>query len=288
MKNYILNWIHPNLGKYYRSVPPIRGTLKERLRDALKLNLTIIEVPFDLVRKENGESITLKKRVGEIITKEDFPLLYGESSFEGRYVLHTDPELKIGHVLYWNVPEWRRRYVNSIIEFSDFVGKPPTAIEYHPSKPKRSKNHMVNLIIESFDKFEEAGFTPYILIENRTGMYISTVKDMINFYRNVCENLSPNELSKFGFCIDVSQLYTQTKVDPIEDLKMLPRDHILSWHIHYRHRPPSDRDPISWNKVAKLVIETKNAFCLPEVFKFNEIIKTIRYIERYIDRSERQ
>jgi len=280
MENYILNWTYPNLGKYYRNSPPIRGTLNERLKDAKKLGLTRIEVPFDLVREENDEYLVLNKRIGDIITKDDFILLYGKEIFKGEYILHTDPELKRSHILYWNLPEWRNKYLESIIEFSDFIGKQPSAIEFHPSRPKRSKNHMISLILEAFDKFREAGFSPYILIENRTGMYISKVSDMINFYKNISINLSSNELSKFGFCIDISQLYTQMKKDPTDDLKKLPKACILGWHIHYKHKPPSDQDPINWKQVVKLIFETKNAFCLPEVFKFDDIIKTIKYIER--------
>ena len=283
-KNYILDWTFPNLGKYYRNVPPIRGSLNERLKDAKRLGLTRIEVPFDLVREENEEYLVLNKKIGDVITKDDFVLLYGDNSskFEGYYVLHTDPELKRAHTLYWNLAEWRNRYLESIVEFSDFVGKPPSAIEFHPSKPKRSKKYMIYSILEAFDKFKGAGFSPYIMIENRTGMYISTVNDMINFYKEVSENLSPNELSKFGFCIDISQLYTQMRKDPVNDLKKLPKDYILGWHIHYRHKPPSNQDSIGWKSIAKLISETENAFYLPEVFKFNDVIKTIKYIENML------
>ncbi len=279
---HILDWSYPNLRKYYRNRPPIRGTLNDRFIDAKKLGLTRIEVPFDLVRLENNEHKILNKNVGDIITREDFKLLYGENAFEfdGEYILHTDPELKKGHILYWNQPQWRSRYIESIIDFSDFVGKPPLAVEFHPSKLRRSRGHMIHLILEAFDKFRDAGFLPYIMIENRRDMYISTAKDMINFYEKISENLASKELSKFGFCVDVSQLYFQIRRDPFDDLKSLPKDSILGWHIHYKHNPPSDRDPINWKNISKLI--DKNVFCLPEVFNTKNIIKTINYIEEII------
>ncbi len=282
--SYKLNWTYPNLGKYYRHYPPIRGTLNERYKDALKLNLSRIEVPFDLIREENNEYLVVQKPVGDIPTKNDFPKLYGEGRFEKDYILHTDPELKPSHILYWNLPKWRNTYLESIVEFSYFIGKPPCAVEFHPSKPKRSREHMIKLILEAFDKFKELNFLSSILIENRTGMFISTVEDMIKFYETVSDNLSSKELSKFGFCIDISQLYTQIKRDPSKDLKKLPKSSILGWHIHYKHKPPSDKDPINWKEIISMI--KPNVFCLPEVFRFKDIIATIKYIENLINENK--
>ena len=257
----------------------MRGTLKERFEDAKKLGLTRIEVPFDLVREENDEYLKLNKKIGDIIAKEDFEKLYGKEKFEHEYILHTDPELKENHILYWNLTEWRTKYFQSIIDFAHFIGKPPFAIEFHPSKPKRSKN-MDKAIVEAFDKFKEIN-NPYILIENRTGMYISTVKDMIKFYETVCENLSPSEIKKFGLCIDISQIYTEQRKDPTNEIAKIPRNYILCWHIHYKHKVPSMQDPINWREITKILKETK-AICLPEVFTFNNIIQTIKFIEKMI------
>ncbi len=63
------NWTFPNLGKYYSKIPPIRGTLSDRLADASRLNISRIELPFDLVRKENDEYLTLGKKK-EILSKK--------------------------------------------------------------------------------------------------------------------------------------------------------------------------------------------------------------------------
>lgn len=245
----ILNWTYLNLGRYYRNSPPIRRTLKERFEDAEKLGLTRIEVPFDLVREENDEYLKLNKRIGDIITKEDFEKLYGKEKFGHEYILHTDTELKENHILYWNLTEWRTEYFQSIVDFAYFIGKPPFAIEFHSSKPKRSKN-MIKVVAEAFDKFKEIN-NPYILVENRTGMYISTVKDMIKFYEIISENLSSSEIEKFGLCIDISQLYTEQRKDPTTEISKIPRNYILCWHIHYKHKTPSKQDPINWKKLLK-------------------------------------
>ncbi|ADB57143.1 hypothetical protein [Archaeoglobus profundus] len=168
---YRLNWTYPNLGSYHGYKPPLRGSLKERLRDALSLGIMRIEVPFDLIRRENKEFIKLNKNVGDIPTKDDFSILYDVSGFDGNYILHTDPELKPYHKLYWNKREWRQKYLGSIIDFVDFVGTNPSAIEFHPSSKKRS-NGLLPLILESFDIFDSHGISSVILIENRTRKYI--------------------------------------------------------------------------------------------------------------------
>lgn len=291
-----LNWTYPNLKIYHSRKPPMRGSLRKRLKDALSIGIKRIEVPFDLVRYKNNEYKELNKNVGDIPTKEDFPKLYDVSNFDGDYILHTDPELRPHHKLYWDKREWRKKYLESIVDFIDLIGINPSAIEFHPSVKRRSKG-LFHLIPEFFDMFEKHGISSVILIENRRGKYISTVSDMLRFYELLRAILSEKELKLFGFCIDVSQLYNQYKnlyrqrFDSAKltelltkELKNLPKKLIKAWHLHFEHRCPSDRDPINWREIIQLI--HPEDFCLPEVLGYIKDVKmTINYFENLTSKT---
>lgn len=278
----LFDWTWPNLGKYYNDHPPIRGSLNERLRDAKRRGINRVELPFDLIRDENKESRWTGKEVGDLIEAGDFKFLYRKERFDGEYILHTDPELKPGHSLFWNRSEWRKKYIRSIIGFSDFIGKAPYAIEFHPSAKERDGLFTVRLIIEAFDELKNGiAIMPYILLENRKGKSVSNVGEMVNLYDLLKGNLSKGEMAKFGFSIDIAQLYSQMRRDPIYEIKStLPKKAMLCWHIHFQHKVPFSTKLINWQAVVMLILELDRTVLLPEVLNEKDVDKTIQFIEK--------
>ncbi len=102
---------------------------------------------------------------------------------------------------------------------------------------------------------------------------------MIDFYNKISENLSKNEIGKFGFNIDVMQIYTQMKTNVEINIETIPKEVMLCWHIHYRHRPPKIDDPINWKRIVSLMQINPESFYLPEVFTIDGVRKTIKFIE---------
>lgn len=288
--SYRFNWTYPNIKKFYSKTVPIRGSLKSRFSEALKLKLTRIEVPFDLVKKEYSEYEILGKEVGEIIDNNDFIHLYGgNNEIGGEYILHTDPEGLTGHHLYWNSPNWRKKYLTAMIDFSEFVNKASFGVEFHSGRSIRSREFFEDFIVEAIECFknEYENEAPYILVENRRGHYISTADDMIRLYWAIHDRTSKSDIEMFGLCVDVGQLYTVTGAIVADEIEKIPRKAIKDWHIHYfKHiYPPSDEDPIDWQKIVELMKETHNSTCLPELHTEQNVEATIDYIEYTARRS---
>lgn len=120
---------------------------------------------------------------------------------------------------------------------------------------------------------------PYLYIENRTNLYISTVEDIIQLYEKIQDRVSGTEKKRFGFSIDVMQLYSQIGAESINELPKIPRHAIKNWHIHYRHQPPSIDDPIDWRKVVNYIMQSQPAIVLPEVFSDRGVQTTLEFIE---------
>ncbi len=87
--------------------------------------------------------------------------------------MHTDPELKPNHILYWNLKDWRNEYLESILDFTYYIHKSPFAIEFHPGITKRSKGFFQKFIIDAIENFKGVrNDAPYILVEiERACMY---------------------------------------------------------------------------------------------------------------------
>ncbi len=274
------------MGTFYSDKPPIRGTFNERVEKAKKFGIDRIEIPFDLVRLENEEYFLLNKKIGDIPEQGDFKTLYGkEGNGHFAYILHTDPELKPRHYLRWNKKKWRKRYLASIIDFAEFSGRVPFAVEFHPSRKTRSENHFEDFIVDALtmlvDCFECE--CPYVYVENRTNLYISTIENIIQLYEEISDRTSDRERKRFGFSVDVMQLYSQMGKSVIKELPKIPADAIKNWHIHYRHQPPTYSDPIDWRQVANYIVESQPTLVLPEVFTDQGVRATIEFIESLLD-----
>ncbi len=287
-----LDWTYPNFGSFYSTRPPIRGTIGSRCRSARRLNLNRVELPFDLVRTQNDENYRLNKEVGDIIEKDDFKDLYGLPKDNGKcdYILHTDPEIKSKHYLYWNKEEWRKVYLQSIIDFQEYIGRPPYAVEFHPGKKTRSEGYFEDFIVEAIRLFDDrfGDESPILLIENRTNLYVSTTHDMIDFYQEIKDRVSKSKIENFGYSVDVKQLTSAMGESAIEGIEELPAEMIENWHIHsgyHGHQPPNDDDSIDWKRVAGLVKKSNTKLCLPEVHSHDQTKETIKYFEKLIKQT---
>jgi len=284
-----LDWTYPNFGSFYSSNIPIRGTIGSRCRSANRINLKRVELPFDLVRSQNDEDYGLNKEVGDVIEKDDFKDLYGLPRDNGKcdYILHTDPEIKSKHILYWNKEGWRKKYLQSIIDFQEYVGRAPYAVEFHPGRKSRSEGYFEDFIVEAIRLFNDrfGDDSPILLIENRTKLYVSTTHDMIDFYQAIKNRVSKSEIENFGYSVDVKQLTSAMGRSAIKGIEELPAEAIKNWHIHsgyHGHQPPNDKDSIEWERVADIVKKSETTLCLPEVHSHKQTEETIEYFEELI------
>jgi len=165
-----------------------------------------------------------------------------------------------------------------VIVISKFFKIPATAIEIHPGDKRNSFKELINsvefLLSEYYNKFHQESL---ILLENRTGQFISQGTQINDFWYYVTENY-PHLRQKIGIILDVQQLYTMTKQNFREQLSMIPHDSIKGFHIHYKHRLPSLSNEIPWEDVFKFIKNVEQDIIInPEIHHKNKVKDTIDF-----------
>ena len=270
--------------------------------DAMLFGMCRIEIPFDLVRKENNESERMGLNVGEVVPVQKFDKILDVEPIDStiRVSIHTDPQLKPGHVLFWNDPAWRRKYILSIADLCSWIEKKSNKsfrvelIELHPGmRGSSSIPDLKSAIIALIDELKRRKLVPLVVVENRTSgrkkSVMGTVEDILKLAEEVLYE-GEELILYFGFALDIQQLFTEYKKDPLKvvgGLMMLmdydPRLFRV-FHIHTNHKTIRTTDPIPWKAVAKIV---RNLYSLrikpkllPEVHKTSDITKTITLFEK--------
>jgi len=267
-----LSWTYPNVSdfspKKNEDFPP-RNKFESRCKCADELGIKRVEIPADLIKSEGEEKIT-KQHIGEIIKKENIPILYGYESLNCDYILHTEPHFSRKGViteLKWNDEDWSKKYIESILDIIKIgmKGKPPKAIEIHPGIEDYSNKEMllkrVFYLQEQYEtKYHEMIDKQYqtrepeiidILIENR-----ATPKQIIcdaDTFQEFNDLLNSQSLDNFNeqheeykkhiwFAVDIPQLKTTwNKSHPdnesfLDEIDKIPNDRIKCWHIHSHYK----------------------------------------------------
>ena len=276
-----IEFVYPNVSSIKQ-----RGGLTERAILAESAGCEFVEMPADLV-KNKSEVERTGLELGGFLTKSEIEILYNSSHHNelNRYILHTEPSLtrtdKNGITykapLKWWDNEWRTKTISMICEISSFLGSPPYAIEIHPGD-QRNTFQSIKESSELFYFEYESRFNriPLILLENRTGQFISNGDHMYNFWMF----LSGWEYKEyFGYVVDIQQLFTTTKGRFKEHLFKIPNDSIKGFHIHAKHRLPSDNDSIPWELVSQKLhnISVESFIINPEVHHKQQVIPTIKF-----------
>jgi hypothetical protein len=283
-----VSYVYPNVCEIKQ-----RGSLLERWQLAIKLNCEYVEVPSDLI-KNGTEATKTNLQVGDFLTNEAIEILYDrdlKNPGNLSYILHTEPSfrrfdsygLSYQPPLKWYDAEWVNKLTNMIISLSKFFNFSPSIIEIHPGDKRNTFDDILSSSLSIIKKYWEVfQVEPCILLENRTGQFISTGKDISELWGFLCENY-PNLRNKFGVVLDIQQLFTVTKERFNTELESIPDEILGGFHIHHRHNVPHINNEIPWvdvfNKISKL---KKPIIINPEIHHKNKVNDAINFCKNML------
>jgi hypothetical protein len=280
-----ISYVFPNTSEIRQ-----RGGLDERWILAESAGCSFVEVPADLIKK--GSEVTATgQELGSFLTKQSIATLYKptqRSSKKIPYILHTDPSLsrtdnfgiKYQASLRWNDPVWVEHFVQMILDLSDFFGTPPAKVEIHPGDRRNSFANIiqgVNAIQEGYKG--SFGRVPEILLENRTGQFISEGSAISNLWDYV-NQYDPKLSDSFGIVLDIQQLSTVTRQNFLPSFYQIPLDCLKGFHIHRLHKPPQTNDGIPWKEVFEKIAAIQHDIIInPEIHHNNQVTGVIGFCE---------
>ena len=245
-------------------------------------------MPADFIKNKTEMKLT-GLELGCPLTNRAITSLYelGSPSRDLAYILHTEPSLSRSDgyglacqvPLRWHTPEWVFSLIEMLIFIAHHLSLPPAVIEIHPGDKRNSINDIINAVRLILHRFNyEFAASPLILLENRTGQFLSSGQELASFAKLIAKE--EDLKSTVGIVLDIQQLFTSTKSRFSNELNAIPRESIKGLHIHTKHRTPSISDPIPWKKVFSWVRQVAgNIIINPEVHHRKQVSETIRFCE---------
>jgi len=283
-----ISYVFPNTSEI-----PQRGGLDERRKLAESAECSFVEVPADMIKK--GSEITATgQELCSLLTSQSIATLYKPTrnpSDKIPYILHTEPSLRrTGNLnikkqapLRWNDLSWVENFIKMTLDLSDFLGSAPAKIEIHPGDSRNSFSDIIKSVIQIQEDYRILfGTVPEVLLENRTGQFISDGESIAKFWQFIQENNS--ELTEnFGIVLDIQQLSTVTKQNFLLSLHNIPLDCVKGFHIHRLHRPPKIGDGIPWKVVFDKIASTPHNIVInPEIHHNNQVAGVIGFCKEMI------
>jgi hypothetical protein len=247
----VVEFVYPNVSSVRQ-----RGGLSERWTLAREAGCSYVEMPADLI-KNRTEVERTGQDVGSFLSASSIEQLYehdGGTATGVRYILHTEPsvprrdsyDLMTQTPLRWYDDAWVTAFVEMLLGVENFLGSPASAIEIHPGDTRNTREDLILAVDDIVEAHESAfGVEPLVLIENRTGQIVADGADMAAFWDCIRRD-APDAACRFGFVIDLQQLYAVTRGRLAAALDEVPQRAIAGFHVHHRHRCPSAGDPIPW------------------------------------------
>ena len=259
-----------------------RGGLDVRRNLAESAGCSFVEVPADLIKKESEVTAT-GQDFCTFLTKESIGKLYTptqNASGKIPYILHTDPALNKQARLRWNDPVWTEKFVRMILDLSDFLGIPPAKIEIHPGDRKNSFADIAGSVKAIQAGYQDSfGCVPEILLENRTGQFISQGTQIAGLWDHIMQH-NPDLADSFGIVLDIQQLFTVTREKFLLSFNKIPSACLKGFHIHRLHRPPKIGDGIPWPEVfARIASIEHDVIINPEIHHNNQVAGVIGFCE---------
>jgi hypothetical protein len=295
-----LTFVYPNVSEVNRRG---RGGLSERFELAKQTGCQYVEVPADFIKNKSEVELT-GLDLGSFLDERAIARLYKPTQTEIQlgYVLHTEPSLPRtdGYglskqaKLEWNKPDWVKNLVQMILALCNHLGSPASFIEIHPGDSRNINENVVGGCREILEAFwKKYSSTPTILLENRTGQFISKGVDLKLFWECLLSKHS-DLIQHVGIVLDVQQLFTATGKRFKQELDSIPALSIKGLHIHTKHRTPSLSDDIPWthvfsrllaiNQIILLNPEIHHKSHVPGAIKFcRDIIQTVQQGSSTID-----
>jgi hypothetical protein len=163
------------------------------------------------------------------------------------------------------------------------LGIAASVIEIHPGDKRNSYADIIEVARRLIERHEEVfGVQPMVLLENRTGQFISTGTDIATFWAAVAK-YGTDIKNTFGVVLDIQQLYTSTKADFFHQFQDLPLKAIRGLHIHSRHQPPASDDNIPWGFVFERIAQIRGQVLInPEILHKSHVSSAIEFCERML------
>jgi hypothetical protein len=283
-----ISYVYPNTSEI-----PQRGGLEERWEHAKSVGCSYIEVPADLIKK--GSEVTATgQELCTFLSKESIAALYKptkNNSVNIPYILHTEPSLsradgfglKTQAHLKWYDQHWVTDFVRMIINISDYFGIPPAKIEIHPGDRRNSFTDIARSINSIQKEYEDTfGVIPEVLLENRTGQFISEGAGIAKLWNFILQN-NPELVDRFGIVLDIQQLSTVTREAFLPSFHQIPADCLKGFHIHRLHRPPKLDDGIPWGEVFARISQIQHDIIInPEIHHNNQVTGVIGFCNEMV------
>jgi hypothetical protein len=285
-----IKYVYPNTSELN---PKGRGSLNTRRPLAEQTGCSLIEMPADLIKNKTECGLT-GLALGSFLDQRAIQLLYESPAdpCDFKFVLHTEPSLPRtdGYGLSYQAPlkwydqDWVDHFIQMIISISEHLKAPAFAIEIHPGDRRNGYGDLIRACKEIQVRYGAAlGKAPLILLENRTGQFISTGSHIADFWATLAGK--PGSLSdSVGIVLDIQQLFTVTGRDFISQFDMIPLDAIKGLHIHTRHRTPSLQDNIPWDIVFERIRGSDKPLLInPEIHHRNAVPDAIKFCNEMLE-----
>jgi hypothetical protein len=275
-----ISYVFPNTSEI-----PQRGGLDDRRTLAVAVGCSFIEIPADLI-KNQSEMSTTGQDFCSFLSKDSIENLYTPTRNKSGtipYILHTDPALNKPVRLRWNDSAWTEKFVQMIVEISDFLGSPPAKVEVHPGDRQNSFADIVRGVKAIQSGYRDLfGCIPEVLLENRTGQFISKGSAIAGLWDHVILH-NPELVDSFGIVLDIQQLSTVTRENFLPSFHQIPSGCLKGFHIHRLHRPPRIDDGIPWPDVFTRIAGLGHEVIInPEIHHNNQVAGVIGFCEEMI------
>lgn len=272
-----ISYVYPNTSDI-----PQRGGLDHRRHLAEAAGCSFVEIPADLIKNQSEVSVT-GQDFCTFLTKESIEKLFTPTQNKSGtipYILHTDPALNKPVRLRWNDPAWTEKFVQMILDISEFLGSPPAKVEIHPGGRHNSFDDIIRGVKEIQDGYRNSiGSVPEILLENRTGQFISRGKAIAGLWEYILQH-NPELADSFGIVLDIQQLFTVTRQNFLTSFYEIPPACLKGFHIHRLHRPPQLGDGIPWPEVFGRIASIEHDVIInPEIHHNNQVAGVIGFCE---------
>jgi hypothetical protein len=262
-----------------------RGGLDVRRKLAESAGCSFVEIPADLIKNESEVTAT-GQDFCTFLTRQSIEKIYTATQNKSGttpYILHTDPALNKLVRLQWNEPVWTEKFVRMITNISDFLGIPPAKVEIHPGDRGNSCADIVRGVKAIQAGYQDAfGCVPEILLENRTGQFISQGTQIAGLWDHIMQH-NPELADSFGIVLDLQQLFTVTREKFLPSFYKIPSACLKGFHIHRLHRPPAVGDGIPWPEVFSRIASLGHDVIInPEVHHNNQVAGVIGFCEMMI------
>ena len=287
----IINYVLPNTSEMNRRG---RGSLRLRQLLAEQVGCDLVEMPADFIKNKTECDLT-GLPLCSFLDQQAIQLLYQapNESNEIAYILHTEPSLprtdgyglSSQAPLRWYDQDWVERFIEMMIALSKHLKAPAYAVEIHPGDSRNVLDDLIRACKELRSRYSLAlGQAPLILIENRTGQFISTGTQIAEFWAILLRE--PGLAQAFGIVLDIQQLFTSTGRDFIREFEMIPLKSIKGLHVHTRHRIPSVRDNIPWDIVFDRIQDSNDPLLLnPEIHHSSAVSDAIMFCRERLKQS---